>query len=246
MAKTIEASRPESDPAPNQRNCCLLVPYVPIGVPGGGVGVADPAALGQHKYGGGDIYGSVYTCAAGFLDLGHLRDHIDLTKYYYGRLKKFKFKQNASFTATAYDGVIVVTKTIPKADRIDVARSIAYSQSIAYEIFEYWNRKPGFHNSAFSPEDFVSNFLGTYVGGVALGAKGSFDVAATKALNDLLAAVGARPPDDTKAAFKIIDKIYVKSIDNQADIFDPKLLKRRNFNTSPISPEGTFRSHVSG
>src|SRR2546430_10748342 len=175
MAKTVTATRPESDPAPYQRNCCLLSP-LKVPVPRGGVGIADPAALGQHKYGGGDIYGPVYTCAAGFLDLGHLRDHIDLTKYYFSWLRKLKFAKDASIPATAFDGIIVINKDIPKEDRIDVARSIAYSQSIAYEIFEYWSNVPGFHNSAFSPEDLVSNFLGTYVAGVALAAKRSFKI----------------------------------------------------------------------
>ena len=150
MSKTVTATRPESNPAPNQRNCCLLSPLIPP-VPGPGVGIADPAALGPHKYGGGDIYGSIYTCAAGFLDLGHLRDHIDLTKYYFERLKKFKFAKNASFTATAYDGIVTVNSNIPAADRIDVARSIAYTQSVAYEIFEYWRLVPGFHNRRSRP-----------------------------------------------------------------------------------------------
>lgn len=236
MAKTFIGSAPASDPQPNQRNCCLLTPLIPPLVVQPGVGVVDPSNLGPHKYGGGDIYGSVYTCAAGFLDLGHLRDHIDLTKYYYDLLKKNKFVANITIKATAFDGIITTTKAIPKADRIEVARSIAYSQSVAYEIIEYWYNVPGFHNSAFSPEDLVSNFLGTYVAAQALQASGSFDTAATKALSDLLTLVGARAPADTMVAFQKIAGIYITSITNVVAFQSKDFLKRRNFNVSPISP----------
>ncbi len=52
----------------------------------------DPSDLGHHRYRGNVMpvlfadeasRGIVYTCRAGFLDMSHVRDSIDLTRYYY-------------------------------------------------------------------------------------------------------------------------------------------------------------------
>jgi hypothetical protein len=143
------------------------------------------------------------------------------------------FVANASFPATAYDGVITISKAVPEADKVDVVRSITYDQSVVHEIFTYWDSRAGFHNSAFSPEDLVSNFLGTYVAGIALKGKGSFNAAATKALNDLMTALNARPPAGTTQAFNKIAGVYVTAPN---DYLKLRFLKRRNFNVKEISP----------
>jgi len=44
----------------------------------------------------------------------------------------------------------------------------AYQESIFHEIESYWDHSTGEHHSAFSPEDFVSNYLGTYVASQAI------------------------------------------------------------------------------
>jgi len=51
---------------------------------------------------------------------------------------------------------------------MDVARDAAYQESIFHEIESYWDHSTGEHHSAFSPEDFVSNYLGTYVASQAI------------------------------------------------------------------------------
>src|SRR4051812_20633429 len=88
MATTV-ASRADTAPSPGVRACCMLNPHDgrnPITFP---TRLPDPSALGRHSFGGSnDVVGQVYCCRAGFVDLGHLRDHIDLTYYYYWNLVK--------------------------------------------------------------------------------------------------------------------------------------------------------------
>lgn len=237
MSLSYPAFTPTSNPSPGSRKCCLLTPLIPPGLPEPGVGIADPDKLGRHKYGGGDVYGMIYCCSAGFVDLGHVRDHIDLTRYYYESLRKLKFVKNSFLSTKAeFPGRILLTTTVPKDDRIEVARSIAYYQSVAYEIFQYGVNFPGFHNSSFSPEDLVSNYLGTYVSGLALRDKKAFDLAATNALSQVMTLLGAQPPTVTALAFSKIDGIWVKSINKVFDFMDFNYLKRRNLNVSPIIP----------
>jgi hypothetical protein len=124
---------------------------------------------------------------------------------------------------------------VPAADRVAVAQSIAYDTSIFHEIESYWDFSPGMHNSAFSPEDLVSNFLGTYVGGRALAASGSFDSSATSEINALLASLGARSPSETAGALSLISGRGIQSL-SLSDLRNNRYLSRRNFNLSPIVP----------
>src|SRR5256885_14603477 len=65
--------------SPGSRACCLLAPRVL------GNRIIEVGDIKAHVYGNGGLlegkeqWGIVYTCAAGFLDVAHMRDMIDLT-----------------------------------------------------------------------------------------------------------------------------------------------------------------------
>ena len=205
--------------------------------------------------------GLIYTCLGGFIDLGHLRDFADLTRlYYYLLLKQPKengvIKEGSVFpvlpTHGGFDGVVIVKKDIPatKDDLdllINIARSLAYDVSIFYEISTYpviSFFEPGKHASAFSPEDLVSNFLGTHVADQAIRKEieggsqvntGVFDTEVTKVLRSLLEKLQAREKSVTIQALDGIADRWIRS-----GVIIPGLdtlhLQRRNFEYKVITP----------
>jgi Protein of unknown function (DUF4056) len=228
-------------PSPGIRHCCLLAPDVP-GFPFV-TQILDPTKLGRHSFGGGGKTGVVYTCRGGFIDFGHLRDLIDLTYYYVVNLTK-RGVRKVGGVIKPYDspptrrhlGAITVVKDIPDSDLVEVARSMAFDESVMHEIITYWRDSVsdlGQHHSSFSPEDFVSNFVGAYVAGQAFNREdAAFDRAATEEIVNVMNLLEARTPAQTRAAFDFI------KADNWIGSFTPSqsYLKRRNFNYKAISP----------
>lgn len=205
--------------------------------------------------------GLIYTCLGGFIDLGHLRDFADLTRiYYYGLLKlptKNGFIKKGTLiplyeTHGGFDGVAVVQQDIPAGkDDVDplilVARSLAYDVSVFYEISTYpviTIFKPGAHASAFSPEDLVSNLLGTHVAANAIikMVKGEmemktavFDTEVTRELLALLKILKSRDSEDTIKALNSISDRWIRSGVIVPGL-DTRHLKRRNFEYKVIEP----------
>jgi hypothetical protein len=251
MPISCSGGKRSEPPNPAIRKCCMLSPIdakesAISELLGGGLidQLPDPAKIGPYHFGGGDITGQIFTCRAGFVDLGHLRDLIDLTIYYYTRLTKGGGNGKGKSIATfGLAGQVTVPDTIPDANVIDVARAMAYYQSVFYEIKTYWLKGKtdvGQHHSSFSPEDLVSNFLGTYVASQVLAvavANDEFAASrATTAINSLLTTLGAQSPAVALQAFQKVSTKWVTSIDNVGDIADQSYLKRRNFNVQPIVP----------
>jgi hypothetical protein len=212
--------------------------------------------------------GTVYTCAAGFVDIGHLRDFADLTRHYYFALVRRRTKgvieRGTTFpllqTHGGITGEVILQRDIPAAGPSDldaivaVARSIAYDVSVMYEIKTYGETRVGGRSSSFSPEDLVSNYLGTYVGGRALkvqienssklpaGEPGesalatTFDAAVTGALETLLQRLHALDVQKTIQAFNKIDGKWVTSAAFGPNFMDPDYVVRRNFHIRPVQP----------
>jgi hypothetical protein len=220
--------------SPGSRPCCLLAAPLPVlktPIPPY-FDPFDKQAL-KHRYGGGDVYGLVYTCRGGFLDLGHLRDLIDITRYYYDALAN----PGRTFPPANEKGSCVVKAPLPddpaqnKTERIAIARSMAFAESIYHEIESYWQDVFGAHNSAFSPEDLPSNWLGTYVAEQALRDNShDFDEAATIALDALLKKLLALDVAGTTLAFAQVRNIgrWIAGGPGRNDY-----LKRRNFTNTP-------------
>lgn len=212
--------------------------------------------------------GTVYTCAGGFVDLGHLRDFADLTRHYYYALVRRRtngvVKSGTSFpllqTHGGITGEVILQRDLPASDPGDlnpliaVARSIAYDVSVMYEIKTYGEERVGGRSSSFSPEDLLSNYLGTYVGGRALqlqitnslelptGEEGepalatTFDAAVTLELAELLLKLKAVSAGQTIAAFNTIKGRWVKDEILPPNFWDVDYVQRRNFHIRPVQP----------
>jgi hypothetical protein len=176
-----------------------------------------------------DVSGIVYTCSAGFIDLGHVRDNVDLTAYYYRRLqvsgREGVIDAGTSITPPLHSGIITIKKNITSNnDLMSVAQSLSYDESAWHEIYSYW-KGIGYHNSAFSPEDLVSNLLGTYVARNAILSGGNFDRSVTDELGKLLKSLGACKRSETENAFKKIRSLnWIKGGITSGDF-----LQKRNF-----------------
>jgi hypothetical protein len=215
----------------------------------------DPAALGSHKFGSRpnlnpfslslaeDTVGLVYTCHAGFIDFGHLRDTADLTLYYFTRLSE-KNKRGDTFTfGPFYSGTVTINADVPplssprsEPDMLSVAKCLAYDEALFHEVESFWRLEDGMHHSAFSPEDLVSNYLGTLVAGIALERSRSlnevlFEPEVTSAIDEVLMLLGVLPPTGTADAFAKIAGTWVSG-----HYRSQRYLLRRNFDWEVISP----------
>lgn len=104
----------------------------------------------------------------------------------------------------------------------------------------YWVSGAGQHNSSFSPEDLVSNYIGTRV---AERAKKStikpFDAAVRSELKAVLQLLIPCTSAQTQAAFDAIDGIWAKDVNSGLLLLlfsDDQWLLRRNVNRNPIRP----------
>jgi hypothetical protein len=213
------------------RACCLLAPYWAI----------DPSSLGNH----GDRTernGIIYTGGAGFIDTSHLRHCCDDTKRVYDQLVA---QRGLPGQVSTYQGVATIKKAVPSSMWIQVARAIGYSDSVGYEITSYWVSAAGEHNSAFSPEDLCSNYLGTYVAERAItnppaGSGTNFNTAVTATLNNVLTQLKAQPLVETQKAFTPIMNCWMSPNTSYSatsvDYWGFMTLKRRNFSTDPPAP----------
>jgi hypothetical protein len=219
----------DKPPSPVTRTCCMLSDYHDI--------LDEADVTSSYTFGGGPT-GIMYTCNGGFLDFGHLFDYVDLTLYYY----HFLTKDGANVpgkTIPLYhnSGTVTIKQNVPEVDRPTTAASIAFDFSVFYEILTYWRTGVGRHNSSFSPEDLVSNYLGTRVAERALKAKGKkFDAAVNAELKLVLGLLLPRTKAQTDEALKAIDKIWVTDVRSMAAMNFEDYLKRRNFTFSSIAP----------
>ena len=235
--------------SPGRRPCCGLST---LGPGGHQVLGSDTTGLYQsrHIYGAGPFEflsglersGQLYTCALGFVDLGHVRDCIDLTRYYYRWIRR-RHRRIQVFIPFHYGGHIQITRDLSSAEYAKVAASIAFDQAMFHEIYTYWDNGIGAHHSSFSPEDLVSNLLGTYVGEKAIaavnaGRNGSdFNRNATAELRTLLTALHTVTEIEAYDAFS---KILLGSgglgwIAGGNPAGRDHLL-RRNFSYNPVQP----------
>lgn len=181
--------------------------------------------MGQH--GGTEKLGLIYTGKAGFLDLGHLRESCDLTKHAFDVLTA---ATAFPVTVTTLQGIATVRRR--PASVIRVARLIGYYDAVGHEIWTYGIFAPGGHNSAFSPEDLCSNYLGTLLAERAIATGGAFDVAVTAELDALVAALDGQSETESLAAFGLVNGRWVDFSDS-ASLLSSTYLKRRSFGRRP-------------
>lgn len=215
-------------PAPSIRPCCMLAPSQDPRRPANS-NLVNPSSLGRHRA-SNEVSGIVYTGKAGFIDLGHLRDHCDVTKFIHNQLTIDLTPQRVS--AVIGEAEMHECPLSP----IEVARAIALDAGLGHEIITYDRFKPGGHNSAFSPEDLCSNFLGTLVAERAIARGGNFDDAVTTELNNLLRDLDAPTPAESRNAFNLINGRWVDWNDllGTPSLIDDEYLRRCNFTQVPF------------
>jgi len=210
---------------PGARICCILaptvIPFDPIS------NIADPASLGPHRT-PGEATGIIYTGKAGFLDLGHMRDLCDITKFVFDQM--MAAGGAPAVVITAHGGASF--HRCP-ADVIKVARAISLDDGLGHEIVSYDISSVGMHNSAFSPEDLCSNFLGTLLAERAIAAGGIFNSAVDSALSTLLRSLDAQSVAETLRAFNLINGRWVR-FSSPVSLMSNQYLQRRNFSQVPF------------
>lgn len=242
--RTVEGSLPNK---PAARPCCLLAsqPALPWALFPQLDDVFDLSERLDHQYGAGiwayanraEVNGLAYTCSVGFIDLGHVRHVADLTYYYYGWLQGAT-DPGDELETVGHRGFVEITRRLPTDDpdiRLQLARSIAYDESIFYEIETYWSKLSGQHHSSFSPEDMVSNLIGAYVGEQAIrymrGKAVNYDIAVTRVLQRTLERLRTLPAEQTRMLLSRIDNSWFFGSSQSLSY-----LRRRNFEHSPVTP----------
>ncbi len=208
------------------RSCCILasskLPLI------SDENLGDPARLGIHNQRSGftpgsirEQVGQVYTGKAGFVDLGHVRDLCDQTRFILLKIVEVCGASGTVITTT--HGEATLTSTVPGLEWMKVARSIAFDDSIGYEIMTYDQSRPGGHNSSFSPEDLCSNFLGTLLAERALRVGGNFNRAVTAALTGMLRTLDGQTKAESLIAFNLIRRRWVHYTNPGSLVFDSYL-----------------------
>ncbi len=182
--------------------------------------VADPAALGSHRYeswfdahdGPNEVNrGIMYTRRAGFLDLSHVRESMDIVKYAHDRIaERIATGKGGEFHIDWADTRYDVRVRLPEwwaqlsdPDRADISREAAIRQSQRlcivigswHELGTWYGQMivPPFSEkpSAFTWDDPASHVVAAIVAGKALrDTSMPWNAAVTKALNDELAELG--------------------------------------------------------
>jgi subtilisin family serine protease len=211
---------------PPSRPCCILAPTIrPFSRTSN---LLDPSQLGSHR-GRSESSGIVYTGKAGFLDVGHIRDLCDLTKYIYDQIVA---ANDIPSTLRTTHGVAEGRMCVVPSQWIKVARAIAYDDSFGYEIATYYLGGPGQHNSSFSPEDLCSNYLGTLVAERAIARGGNFNAAVTTELKNLIASLDGQSRTESLNAFNLINHRWV-DFRGVTSLVSNGYLRRRNFTRTP-------------
>ena len=181
-----------------------------------GIHFVGPDDLGMHRYwlNGEETNGILYTCAAGHIDLAHVRKAADWTGYLAAvTLDRLHGGQTTLQFRLPEPSWYTVELTYPRnwdwlspAEQERVAREVsrqlgqylAYTGLTWHEILTWFGFRPEAYKSefqsAFSWEDSYSNLLGTCLAGEALqDQERTFSEAITVSLRNHLESLGAQP-----------------------------------------------------
>ena len=203
------------------RACCAFgydlklwgVPFVSIDQ------VISIADLGEHRYMGNkrEGNGTIYTHKGGFIDIGHLRDQMDWTRYLYVTILNGRGKGEVHIRLRNEAGrkrlCLNVPARLDNNDCILLAGKIAYDFSLWHEISTWFGASAiplvPEKFSSFSVEDIYSNLLGIHVGMKTLHSKIPFNAAATKNIVSALDSLGAvKTAEETYHAYDAIKDVW--------------------------------------
>jgi hypothetical protein len=175
--------------------------------------------LGDHHYMGNkrEGTGTIYTNKGGFIDIGHLRDQLDWTRYLYTTILNCRGKgevilrlRNEAGPKTLY---LNVPAELDQSDCILLAGKITYDLSLWHEISTWFGAStiPLIPEkfSSFSVEDVYSNLLGIHIGMKTLHSKLPFNEAATMSIASTLDSLDVvKTAKETYDAYDAVHKIW--------------------------------------
>ncbi|MBQ0931755.1 DUF4056 domain-containing protein [Ideonella alba] len=206
---------PERDDMPSRRFGQLPTPYV---MPLLRNRIIERADLGRHDWRShaDENDGLVYTCAAGFLDIDHLRDAADWTGHLYRLLRREIDRGATALDAAGSDGSTRLSlrwrRPVATEAGLDNARVASMASQLVWwmltwhEVLTWLGQETlppvSERASAFSYEDGVSHLVGLQVAQRALRRPEPWDVAVTRELDTTLTELGAVDRDSTFAALE--------------------------------------------
>lgn len=191
---------------------------------------ADPQDLGQHGSGGlfgggGADRGIIYTMEAGFVDIAHIRDTVDWTRYSARHVRDaiargeqtlalrmknltwfhltFHYPSDWDELSGSERQALVDELAIP------IGQELAYLMMTWHEVLTWYGYRGTFFfdesGSAFTYDDILSHLVGITVAGEAMRRAGveegeAFDLAVTEVLDEAMRELGALPPEETNRA----------------------------------------------
>ena len=175
--------------------------------------------LNEHKYMGGKEEGNgvIYTKKGGFIDIAHLRDQADWTKYLYTLI--LSNRENGEFVKKlGNEGgskklSISVNSELDSMDCLLIAGKITYDLSLWHELSTWFGASAvpmmPERYSSFSVEDVYSNLLGVHIGIEALKSNLPYNEAMTEILNNTLGSLGAvKTEEDTYLALEAVRNVW--------------------------------------
>jgi len=203
------------------RACCAFgydlklwaVPFVNIDQ------VISVADLDEHHYMGkkSEGVGTIYTKRGGFIDIGHLRDQIDWTRFLYTTILEARGKGKVTIRLRKEAGRKTLYLNVPTelsdSDCISLAGKIAYDFSLWHEISTWFGAStiPFVPEkfSSFSVEDVYSNLLGIHIGMKTLHSKLPFNKVATQLLASSLDSLGiVKTAKETYDAYDAVHNLW--------------------------------------
>lgn len=220
------------------RACCAFgydlklwgVPFVSIDQV---IGIDD---LGEHHYMGdkSEGTGTIYTNKGGFIDLGHVRDQIDWTRYLYTTVLNSRGKGEVILPLRKEAGRKTLYLNVPAqfstSDCILLAGKITYDLSLWHEISTWFGAStvPLLTEkfSSFSVEDVYSNLMGVHVGMKTLHSKLPFNRAATLAIASTLDSLDV--VKTAKETYDAYDAVHNKWYTNKKRIPSTNITLKRD------------------
>ncbi len=198
--------------------------------------VIDVEDLGAHHYMGkkSEGVGTIYTKRGGFIDIGHLRDQIDWTRYLYSFILDCRGKGEVILPLSKEGGQKNLYFNIPddldSNDCILLAGKITYDLSLWHELSTWFGASvlPMMTEqfSSFSVEDVYSNLLGVHVGIKTLHSKLPFNQAATNLIRSTLDSLDVvKTTSETYKAYDAINNIWYT---NEKRLPSPKVTIMRD------------------
>lgn len=201
------------------RPCCVLgADFQLMGIPFSKVNhIMSPGDLNNHSYMGGKKEGNgiIYTKKGGFIDIGHLRDQADWTRYLFSLIltelsngefiKKLKHEGGSKY-------LTINATELDTMDCLLLAGKITFDLSLWHELSTWFGASTlpfvSERYSSFSLEDVYSNLLGIYIGMEALKSDLPYESAMTQAIYQTLDSLGAQSEAETAVAMESVREIW--------------------------------------